>query len=279
VPLVHPRATVVTIHDLGYRFFPSAHGARRRLELDLTTRFSCRAARRIIAPSQATRRDLEREYGIAGERIRVIAHGVDEEMRPVRDPARLAEVRARYGIRSDYLLYLGTLQPRKNVGRLVDAFLRCRQRAGRDLTLVLAGQPGWLLQAVDAHVAGAEARGAVVRPGYVAREDLPALYSGALAFVFPSLYEGFGLPVLEAMACGAPVLASSTSSLPEVVGDAGMLVSPLDTGALAAALERLVADADLRSDLAERGLARARQFTWERCGRRTLDVIREAAVL
>ncbi len=279
LPVVHPRASVVTIHDLGYRFFPSAHPPQRWLALELATRFNCGAARRIIVPSRATQHDLERVYHVPAGRIRVVYHGVDEDLAPVRDAAALAHVRARYGIPSDYLLYLGTLQPRKNIGRLVEAFLRCRRRTGRSIVLVLAGQPGWLMSTVDTHVADAEARGLVLRPGYVAREDLAALMSGALAFVFPSLYEGFGLPVLEAMACGTPVLASSSSSLPEVVGEAGLLANPLDTEALADALVRLVSEPALRQDLSARGLERARQFTWRSCAQQTLTVLREAAML
>ena len=279
VPLVHPRSTVVTIHDLGYRYFPDTHTARRRVLLDLSTRFSCRAARRIIVPSAATRRDLERHYGVPTERIQVISHGVDADFAPVRDPETLAAVRARYGLQTDYLLYLGTLQPRKNIGRLVEAFLRSRERSGRQVALVLAGQPGWLMNTIDTRIADAESRGAVIRLGYVPRTDLAALFSGALAFVFPSLYEGFGLPVLEAMACGTPVLASSTSSLPEVVDDAGLLVDPRDTDAMREALTRLVREPELRERLSAMGLERARRFTWERCARETLDVIRGAPVL
>ena len=262
VPLIHPRNTVVTIHDLGYLRFPDAHGARRRLELDLTTRFSCATARQVIVPSAATQRDLEREYGVSPRRVRVIHHGVDDDLAPLTDPGTLAETRERYGIQGDYLLYVGTLQPRKNVGRLVEAFRRCRERSGMALTLVLAGQPGWLLGTIESHIA-----------------DLAALLSGALAFVFPSLHEGFGLPVLEAMACGTPVLTSSTSSLPEVAGDAGLLVDPLDLEALTAGLCRLVQEPELRQTLSRRGLERATRFTWSRCARETLSVLREAAML
>jgi glycosyltransferase involved in cell wall biosynthesis len=171
------------------------------------------------------------------------------------------------------------LQPRKNVGRLVEAFARCRTRTPRLLTLVLAGQVGRGHTGLDTQVAELERQGAVVRPGYVDRADLAALMSGATVFALPSLYEGFGMPILEAMACGTPVVASDTSSLPEVVGDAGLLVNPLDVEAIAAGLQRLLDDAALREALSAKGLQRSREFSWTRCARETLSVLRETAML
>jgi len=287
LPLVHPRRSVVTVHDLGYRHEPQAHRLLDRLYLELSTRYNARAATRVIADSAATKRDLVQLYGTDPDRITVIPLGLDELFQPVTDPARLAAVRAKYGIPGDYLLYVGTLQPRKNLVRLIEAWARviadCRLQIA-DLgrwTLVIAGKKGWLYEEIFATVRRLGLEGRVLFPGYVPEEDLPALLSGATAFVLPSLYEGFGLPALEAMACGTPVIAANVSSLPEVVGDAGLLVDPLDTDALAAALQRLLADADpsptlragLRADLRQRGLARARLFSWPRCARETLAVL------
>ncbi|WP_298403996.1 glycosyltransferase family 1 protein [uncultured Chloroflexus sp.] len=272
VPLLHP-PTVVTIHDVGYRVFPEAHTARRRLELEVTTRWSLRAARRVLAVSHATKRDLVNWYGIDPDRIMVTHLGLSAEVRPPDDPQWVAAVRARYGLaQRPYLLYIGTVQPRKNLARLIEA-LATVLAAGYDLDLVLAGKRGWLSEPIERR---ANELGVVDRvrfTGYVADADLPALLAGALAFVFPSLYEGFGLPVLEAMACGAPVITSTISSLPEVAGDAALLVDPLDTNAIAAAIVRMHDDTALRTDLRQRGLARARQFTWEACARRTLEAL------
>nr|WP_129629338.1 glycosyltransferase family 1 protein [Candidatus Oscillochloris fontis] len=277
IPLVHPPASVVTIHDLGYLAFPQAHTARRRLELHLTTAWSLRAARQTIAISQATKDDLVRHYGADPARIRVVHHGLNPAFQPVRDPQVLAAARERHAIGRRYFFYVGTLQPRKNLERLIDAFA---QVAGlpelADVELVIGGGRGWLSAGIEQCAAQHGLSGRVRLCGYLPDADLAPLMSGALAFTFPSLYEGFGMPVLEAMACGAPVLTSTTSSLPEVAGDAALLVAPTDTAAIAASLLRLASDADLRDELRQRGSARAAQFTWERCARETLGVLLES---
>ena len=278
IPLVHPPASVVTIHDLGYLHYPWAHPLLPRLYLDLSTRWSAHVARRIIADSQATRRDLMAHYGVEGAKIAVVYPGYDRELfRPVRALSRIQKVKARYGIVGDYMLYVGTLQPRKNLKRLVKAFAKLeREGNSRGHKLVIAGGKGWLYEPLFAVVRKLGLEDRVVFTGFVAQEDLPALYSGATLFVYPSLHEGFGLPVLEAMACGTPVVCSDRSSLPEVAGDAALFVNPLHTDEIASAISRLLADGDLRAFLVERGLRRARQFSWERCARRTLSVLESA---
>jgi glycosyltransferase involved in cell wall biosynthesis len=269
LPLVRPRRTVVTIHDLGYLFFPHAHTLRRRLELHLSTAWNARKATRVIAVSQATKDDLVRRYRVPKERVQVVHHGVTSRFRPTDDPA----VPARYGLPPSYLLYLGTLQPRKNIERLLQAYARLPAGAP---PLVLAGAKGWYFERIARTIDELGLGQRLVLPGYVADEDVPAILSAATALVYPSLYEGFGLPALEAMACGTPVIAARTSSLPEVVGEAGLLVDPLDVGALGAAMERLLSDAVLGEQLRSRGLERARAFTWERCARETMAVLEEA---
>lgn len=271
VPLWHPPATVVTIHDLGYRFFPRQHTRLSRLYLDASTRFSSRAARRIIADSQATARDLEREYGVPAGHIRVVYPGLDPAMARASEAAQ-QEVRERHHLPGRFVLYVGTIQPRKNLARLVEAFARLPgDLAGVDL--VLAGQIGWLAGEIIATVRRLGLEGRVHFPGYVAQADLPALLSAAECFVMPSLYEGFGLPVLEAMACGTPVLCSDGGSLPEVAGDAALQFPAADVEALADGLARLLGDAGLRQSLAARGLAWCRRFSWERAAREILDVL------
>jgi glycosyltransferase involved in cell wall biosynthesis len=281
VPLRHPPATVVTIHDLGYLAFPEAHTRARRLELHLTTLWSARAASHVIAISQATKNDLVRQYGIAPEKISVVHHGVSSMFKPVDDRQVCIMAQERYSIGHGssgepvpYLLYVGTVQPRKNLGRLIDAFAQAVRATGDPpLQLVIAGKSGWLTQSIEQRAAAAGVAERVCFTGYVDDADLPTLLSGALAFVFPSLYEGFGMPVLEAMACGTPVLTSTTSSLPEVAGDAALLIDPHDTSAIAQAIARLLSDSALREHLRARGLQHAATFTWERCAVATRRVL------
>lgn len=269
LPPIHPRRSLVTVHDLGYRYFPHAHTRFQRVYLDLSTRWNARAAAHLLADSEATRADLVRIYGTPPEKVTVAYPGYDESLAPVRDPAALAAVRARYGIPGAYFLYLGTLQPRKNLARLVLAFSRLSTRA----SLVLAGRRGWQADDLLVQIRRWGLEGRVLCPGYIRPEDRAPLLSGALAFVFPSLYEGFGLPVLEAQACGCPVICSSTSSLPEVAGEAALQVHPEDVAGLAEAMARLEQDPDLRRELAERGRVNLRRFSWDRCARTVLQVM------
>lgn len=272
LPVTCPTLSVVTVHDLGYEYFPEAHTPFQRWYLRLTTRWHVRAARLLLADSQATRNDLINLYGADPSRIEVVYPGIDlDAFRPVRDPDRLERVRARYAGGARYLLYVGTIQPRKNVDRLVQAFARVAAEVS-DVVLVLAGKPGWHVDPLRRLIAH-EGLGERVRmPGYVPEHDLPALFSGAEAFVFPSLFEGFGFPVLEAQACGTPVLTSTASSLPEVAGDAALLVDPLDVEAIAAGLLALLRDADLRRRLVEQGFVNVHRFTWDRAARQLHDL-------
>jgi glycosyltransferase involved in cell wall biosynthesis len=282
LPLVHPQRSVVTVHDLGYHYYPEAHTAFQNVYLRWSTRYNARAATRIVADSKATQRDLMHYYGIPEDRIRVVYPGRDESLVPVVEPVTLARVRARYGLSDSYLLYVGTLHPRKNLVRLVQAFavllrssLSMPEPLPSNLQLVLAGQKGWLYDKVFAQVRELGLTERVVLTGYVPDADLPVLLSGALAFVFPSLHEGFGLPVLEAMACATPVICSNVSSLPEVAGDAALLVDPLDTGLLAQAISQIVIDEGLRRMLVERGFRQIRRFSWRRCAREILQILED----
>jgi glycosyltransferase involved in cell wall biosynthesis len=273
LPIIHPRRSVVTVHDLGYLYYPEAHRFLDRLYLDLSTRHNARAATHLIADSSATKRDLVERYGTEPDKITVIYPGYEETVfQPVRDKEDIEAVKARYNIAGDYILFVGTLQPRKNLTRLIKAFADLRF-AICDLRLVIVGKKGWLYEEIFQRVEALGLEGRVVFTDYVPEGHLPALLSGARLFAFPSLYEGFGLPVLEAMACGTPVVCSNASSLPEVVGDAALLVDPLDVGELAAAMERVLCDEQLRGELMRRGFEQAKNFSWERCARETLGVL------
>lgn len=273
VPLWHPHRTVVTVHDLGYIYYPQAHTRLSRLYLHLSTRFSARAARRVIAISQATKRDLVKHYKVPARKIRVIYHGRDPIFVPVTDERKVKETAAKYGVEQPYCIHVGTLQPRKNLGLLVDAWERLRARMERPPQLLLAGRRGWLYDSLIDEVKAKGLGNLVKFADYVERDDLPALYSSAMALTFPSLYEGFGLPPLEAMSCGTPVIASTASSIPEVVGDAAIMLDPHDASAWADMVHLLSGDKTLREALSRKGLARAAHFTWERCARETWGVI------
>ncbi len=273
VPLWHPRRTVVTIHDLGYLHYPQAHTRASRFYLHLSTIFSARVAGKVIAISEATRRDLIDKYRISPHKITVIYHGRDPIFVPVTNERKIEETAARYGVSQPYCIHVGTLQPRKNLGILVEAWGKLAAQMENPPQLLLAGKRGWLYNTLLQQIEEARLGNLVKLADYVERDDLPALYSGAIALTFPSLYEGFGLPVLEAMSCGTAVLASTASSVPEVVDNAGILLDPHDPQAWASTVQRLAEDQPLRAELSRRGVERAAQFTWERCARETLQVL------
>jgi glycosyltransferase involved in cell wall biosynthesis len=271
----HPGASVVTIHDLGYLHFPAEHPLATRLLRQYSNRWSARRASKVVAISGTTRDDLVRLDSVDPRRVTVVHHGRAPWFRPVADADLIAAIRARYDLDRPYFLFVGTLQPRKNLERLLAAFDRTAE-VRPDLVLALVGAGGWQPERLEHALARVRARDRVRLLGYVQDDDLPSLLCGSLGLAFPSLYEGFGLPALEAMACGVPVLTSSTSSLPEVVGEAGLLVDPLDVDAIAGGLARLADEPDLRRLLGERGLARAASFTWERSARETLAELHAA---
>ncbi len=289
LPLIHPQRSVVTVHDLGYLYYPEAHTLFQNLYLRWSTRFNARSATRVLADSRATRKDLFRHFRIPEERVVVVYPGRDEALEPVHDREILEAVQSRYGLSEPYFLYVGTLHPRKNLVRLVDAFAELTVRlqglpasagvgvAGGGATpkLVLAGGKGWLYREIFDRVRRLGLEDCVRFTGYVPDSDLAALLSGALAFAFPSLYEGFGFPVLEAMACGTPVICSNVSSLPEVAGDAALQVDPQDTEGWAAAMHQMLTDEGLRGKLVERGLKQVQNFSWQRCASQVLEVLEE----
>lgn len=278
LPFYCPPPAVVTVHDLGYRHYPEAHRPFDRWYLEWTTRRHCRVARHLVVDSQATRQDLIDFYGADPARLSVVYLGRDENLQRVEAPEVIAQTKARYHIEGDYLLYLGTLQPRKNLVRLIEAFqLALASVPQPELKLVIAGQRGWLYDAILERVRQLGLTGRVIFAGYVAAEDKAALLSGALAYLLPSLYEGFGLPVLEAMACGTPVLTSNCSSLPEVAGQAAWLVDPHQTDDIAAGLVELITNADLRRRLVEQGYRQIQQFSWPYAARQVVEILEQSA--
>ncbi len=269
---------VFTAHDLGYLHYPEKHPFLARLYLDWSTRHSANVARRVIAVSKATAHDLVALNGVPEEKIRVVHSGVDEALKPVRDAAQIGKLKERLAIAGPYVLHVGSLQPRKNLTRLVEAFAQVTDTV-EGLLLVLAGRLGWDYQPIFDRIRQLGLEGRVVLPGYVPDEELATLYSGAAVYAFPSLYEGFGFPALEAMACGTPVVCANTSSLPEIVGDAALTFAPTDVPGMAAALRRVLTEEPLRQRLIERGFERVKRFTWRGAACATLDVLLEAATI
>lgn len=268
LPLAFPGRAVVTIHDLGFKYFPEAHAIQQRLYLDWTTRYSARRASVILADSQATADDLMKFYGTTADKIRVVYPGVEK-------PASAAsvDIRQKYGLPARYFLFIGTLQPRKNIARIAQAYQQWKADHPNDAAgLVLAGGKGWLYD--PGWVQNIEG---VYLPGYIDDVDKAALYKNALALVFPTLYEGFGFPVVEAMHSGTPVIASNTSSLPELVGNAGLLVAPLTVEAIAGAMGKISEDENLAKILHERGYTQAAKFTWEQTAQKTMNAFETAA--
>ncbi|CAA9580294.1 MAG: hypothetical protein AVDCRST_MAG87-3271 [uncultured Thermomicrobiales bacterium] len=272
IPLVHPQA-VVTIHDLGYLHFPDHHPPGQRRMLDVSTRWSANVAAAIIVPSEVTRDDLIDRYHTAPDKIRVIHHGVDDRFRDVPGHER-GRVRGLYGLDRPYLLAVGTIHPRKNLSMLARAAKRLAA-TDYDLDLVIVGREGWMAGQVYQSIeeAGLGDRAKIL--DYVPADDLPALYAETACFVQPSLFEGFGMPVVEAMAAGAPVVCSSTSALPEIAADGAAFFDPKQEGQLSAAIERILSDDEYRRGLVKRGLARSRQFGWSRCVAETLSLLHD----
>jgi glycosyltransferase involved in cell wall biosynthesis len=276
LPALCPCPAVVTIHDITFDLHPEWYAPRARLAFSGFAASSARKARHVLTVSECSRRDILRAYSLPADRVTAVPLAPDPEFRSVEDPGELARVRAAHELGEEYLLHVGSITPRRNLPRLLEAFASVRSRAPH-LTLALAGRVEPPSLPLEGEIEKRGLRGAVRLLGYVSPADLPALYSGAAAVVYPSLYEGFGLPVLEAMACGAPVLASATSCFPEVAGDAALLVDPLDAEAMSAGIWSLLSDMPLRSTLVQRGRARAATFSWERAARETLAVYRRSA--
>ena len=266
---------VVTVYDLSFVRTPERLPAARRLYLQLLTRRSCQKARRVIAISRSTAADLTAIFGVPAERIDLAVPGVGEAFTPL-PRAEVEAFRRRAGLPPRFFLFVGTLEPRKNLPLLLRAYAALPASERDAVHLVLAGGRGWMVDEIERTLAAHDLAATVHLPGYIPADDLPLWYNAAEALVYPSVFEGFGLPVLEAMACGTPVLVADTSSLPEAAGDAGRCLPPHDEAAWTAALAQTMHDAAWRAEASERGRARARQFTWALTAAQTVASYRRA---
>jgi len=272
-PLFLSCFSVVTIFDTTLFSFPKQHTIIKRLYFTKFIPHTVKKAARIITISESSKKDIVNILKVKPERVIVTYMGVDHKVfYPTSGASQ--KIERKYGIASPFILYVGKIEPRKNLASLVKAYHRIRSHY-RSWKLVIAGSKGWGFQEVFATVAKLGLESEVLFTGYVPEEDLPCLYSAAELFVYPSSYEGFGIPLLEAMACGTPVITSNISSLPEVVGDAGILVNPTDIDELAFAIQSVLNSESLQKDMKFKGLKRAKLFTWEETARRTLQVYEE----
>lgn len=271
-PMHFDGPTVLTVHDLSFYLYPETHPKERIHHMERYFYPRLDRISHFITVSNAIKHDMIKLLNIPEHKIAVTYEGVEEEFKPILDNALPGSL-SKYGVNpGSYILYVGTLEPRKNIKNLLKAYSCLPEFLRGKYPLVLAGGLGWLMEGLDKEIRRLGISTSTIKTGYVPREDLPSLYNGASIFVYPSLYEGFGLPPLEAMACGTPVITSNVSSLPEVVGDAGILVHPEDVNKLSEEMEDLITNPERRHCLSRKGIERAKLFTWERCALQTLGV-------
>lgn len=274
-PGVHGE-TVVTVHDMVYKAFPETVRARTKFMLDTGLKRSMNRAGLIVTDSEFSKREILKYFPQHEKKLRVVPCGVDtKKFCPCEDKEKIAAVKSSLDIEGDYFLYLGTIEPRKNLERLIDAYHIFSGRVKDCPKLVLAGGKGWLYDGIFSKVQELKLTDKVLFTKYVPAEDMNPLMCGALAFVFPSIYEGFGMPPLEAMACGVPVLASGEASLPEVTGDCAVIADVFSAESIAEGLYKLCTDEELRRELSRKGHERAQEFTWERSAEILYNVYRE----
>ncbi len=276
MPVWRTCRSVVTFHDMTFYLYPEMHLLSKRLFFGAMISLSARRADALIAISVSTRADTIRLLKTKPEKIFTVPYGIDPSFHSMVDPSALNEIRARYHLPQKFILYVGNLEPRKNLPTLLRAFARVIEKDGA-WNLVMAGSRGWKDAKVFSTVKELGLADRVSFPGFIPQFDLPVVYSLASVFVYSSLYEGFGLPVLEAMACGVPVITSNISSMPEIVGGAGILVDPHNEVELAEAMQRVLTDRALHDKLARDGRERSKQFSWERTARETLAIYKRVA--
>ena len=276
-PLYLPCASVVTFHDMTFFITPKLHTLSKRSFFPIAIRLSARLADALIAVSESTRQDAIRILDIPPNRITTTNLGVSSIFQPITDPNRLAQARRKYSLPESYLLYIGTIEPRKNLPLLINAYNQLIQQ-NCDRELVIVGRRGWMYEDVYRQIDALNLKERVHFTGYVPTEDLPALYNLAQIFIYPSRYEGFGIPPVEAMACGTPVITTQSSAMIETIGEAGFLIPPDEVSALVNAIQMLNENANLHDELRQKGLQRASRFNWKKTAEDTLAVYEQIVI-
>lgn len=276
IPLFAPCRRVVTFHDMTFFLFPEKHIFIKRIFFRLIIPFSARKADRLIAISKNTKKDIVKILGIATDKIDVVYLTVDNIFRPIENSSAVFQIKKKYRIQNNFILYVGTLEPRKNIVSLIKAYHKLVSQNRIKHQLVLAGKKGWGYQEIFKIVQDFNLSEKIIFTGYIPEEELVFLYNAADLFVYPSLYEGFGIPPLEALACGTPTIASNISSLPEVVDDAAILVNPYNVEGLSQAIYKLLIDEKLRHILKGKGLKKAKEFSEERLAKETIRAYKKA---
>ncbi len=265
---------ILTVHDVGFARMPEAHPQSSRMFSEVLPR-QLQRADKVVVVSEFTRNELLEIFDVPVQKVQVIHNGISPDFRPIKEPAALGEIFRKYQIEQGYVLFVGKLEARKNLVGIIEAYSLFKNSSKSAHKLVLAGSLGWKGEEALGKVVEYGLEKDVVHLGYVPDTDLPVLMSGAAVFLYPSLYEGFGIPTIEAMACGTPVIASNSTSLPEVVGDAGLLVDPHSPEEIAHALTDILSDAARRNRLVNKGLARAKRFSWRKMAEETLELYME----
>jgi len=280
IPLRAPCPVVMTIHDLLYQYVSDLSGPKKWLYNTLYRMqrgYMARSAAKVLTVSEYSRKDISKYYGLDRHEIAVTYNAVSKRFRPDIQKTEIETIKHKYGISDPYVLNLNNFKPHKNASGLVTAFAKVDEKKRNDITLVIAGKHNTFTKALEEQIDQLQLKNAIHLPGVIDDEDLPAIYAGAFCFIISSYYEGFGIPPLEAMASATPVISSNATSLPEVVGDAGILVSPHDTDAMAIALETMFHDTALSEELAQKGLERAKLFTQEEVANRILNALEKTA--
>lgn len=275
LPFIQPCPMIVTVHDIIYEIHPEWFSFHQGMSFRLLARWGVRSAKKIIADSEFTKKDIIERYKVDEKKIEVVYLAPDESFKKIADQNLIERARLKYGIRNDYLIHVGAIHARRNIKRLLEAFQKIKEKKF-DLQLVLIG--GLNVKAADFYslIHTLDLQSEVLHLAYVPEEDLACLYNGAKALIYASLYEGFGLPLVEAMACGIPVIASNVSSIPEIMGDAGILFDPYNVDEISSAMELVLRDTALRSKLSGKSLKRASEFSWLNAARQTVKVYNEA---
>ena len=273
LPLYCPMRSVVTIHDVAFLDFPKYFTPKDLFRLKMVTRQAVKKADKIIAVSKSTKKDIVKYYQVPAKKVEVIYSAYDKKLFKPTKKTEIVRVLKKYKIKEPYLIYVGTLQKRKNIPRLISAFAYLKKKYQIPHQLVIVGKKGWLYDEIFQKVREGGLRREVIFTGFAKNSDLPGLLSGVDVFVLPSLYEGFGLPILEAMACGTPVVASKVSSLPELVEDNGVLVNPESVSSIAKGIYKIISNPKLKKQLSKKGLEGVKEFSWKKCAQKTLKAL------